>query len=144
MVIKMATVNERRINFNPEDYEILKELQRERQFEKLQLMDLFGILLIFGKKQGFRTPLDKKKSGKIRQTTIDNSNVHYLMMAIAVEETKSFEILADRNDYFTICEEYAKTGITFLRSEYIKDPKNFLDKLEFEALKYFDNFIGED
>ena len=140
----MATVNERRINFNPEDYDILKEFQREKQFEKLQIIDMFALAMIFGKKQGFKTPLHSKKTGKIRQTSIENSNVFYLMMAIAVEETRSFEILANRNDYFTICEEYAKTGISFLQSEYIKDPKNFLDKLEFEALKYFDNFIGGD
>ena len=143
MVIKMATVNERRINFNPADYDVLKELQREKQFEKLQIIDMFALAIIYGKKQGFRTPLDAKKSGKIRQTSIENSNVFYLMMAIAVEETGSFDILANRSDYFTICEEYAKTGISFLRTEYIKDPKNFLDKIEFEALKYFDNYIGE-
>lgn len=63
------------------------------------------------------------------------------MMAIAVEETESFEILAKRNDYFKICEEYAKTGLSLLEEDFIENPKGLLDDLELEALKYFDKVI---
>ena len=62
-------------------------------------------------------------------------------MAIAVEETESFEILAKRNDYFKICEEYAKTGLSLLEEDFIENPKGLLDDLELEALKYFDKVI---
>ena len=113
----------------------------EEPFRSLNLIDIFAISLIYGKKAGIRTPLDKKKTGRIRQTTIENSNVHYLMMAIAVEETESFEILAKRNDYFKICEEYAKTGLSLLEEDFIENPKGLLDDLELEALKYFDKVI---
>ena len=139
----MANVNERRINFNEDDYEIVKRLLLENTFKKLQLIEIFALAMIFGKKQGFRTPLDSKKTGRIRQTTIENSNVHYLMMAIAVEETESFEVLAKRNDYFKICEEYAKTGLSLLEEDFIENPKGLLDDLELEALKYFDKFIKQ-
>lgn len=138
----MANVNERRINFNEDDYEIVKRLLLENTFKKLQLIEIFALAMIFGKKQGFRTPLDSKKTGRIRQTTIENSNVHYLMMAIAVEETGSFDILAKRNDYFTICEEYAKTGLSFLESEYFENPKRLVNDLELEALQYFEKAIN--
>ena len=134
----MAKVNERRINYNEDDYETLKRLMVEEPFRSLNLIDIFAISLIYGKKAGIRTPLDKKKTGRIRQTTIENSNVHYLMMAIAVEETESFEVLAKRNDYFKICEEYAKTGLSLLEEDFIENPKGLLDDLELEALKYFD------
>ena len=137
----MAKVNERRINYNDDDYETLKRLMVEEPFRSLNLIDIFAISLIYGKKAGIRTPLDKKKTGRIRQTTIENSNVHYLMMAIAVEETESFEILAKRNDYFKICVEYAKTGLSLLEEDFIENPKGLLDDLELEALKYFDKVI---
>ena len=137
----MAKVNERRINYNDDDYETLKRLMVEEPFRSLNLIDIFAISLIYGKKEGIRTPLDKKKTGRIRQTTIENSNVHYLMMAIAVEETDSFEVLAKRNDYFKICEEYAKTGLSLLEEDFIENPKGLLDDLELEALKYFDKVI---
>ena len=137
----MAKVNERRINYNDDDYETLKRLMVEEPFRSLNLIDIFSFFLIYGKKAGIRTPLDKKKTGRIRQTTIENSNVHYLMMAIAVEETESFEILAKRNDYFKICEEYAKTGLSLLEEDFIENPKGLLDDLELEALKYFDKVI---
>ena len=137
----MAKVNERRINYNDDDYETLKRLMVEEPFRSLNLIDIFAISLIYGKKAGIRTPLDKKKTGRRRQTTIENSNVHYLMMAIAVEETESFEVLAKRNDYFKICEEYAKTGLSLLEEDFIENPKGLLDDLELEALKYFDKVI---
>lgn len=137
----MAKVNERRINYNEDDYETLKKLMVEEPFRSLSLIDIFAISLIYGKKEGIRTPLDKKKTGRIRQTTIEDSNVHYLMMAIAVEETGSFDVLAKRNDYFKICEEYAKTGLSLLEEDFIENPKGLLDDLELEALKYFDKFI---
>lgn len=137
----MAKVNERRINYNDEDYEILQRLIVEEPFRSLTLIDMFAISLIYGKKEGRRTTLEKKKTGRIRQTTIEDSNVHYLMMAIAVEETESFDVLANRNDYFTICEEYAKTGLSLLEEQFIDNPKGLLDDFELEALKYFDKYV---
>ncbi len=135
----------RRIQYDDYDRDLYDEIKsKPNPLRKLKIMEIFAIALMYGKKTGVRTPMDKTAVGRVRQSTIDSSNLRYLMMAIASDEEKSIDVVAEVNDYFTICEEYAKTGITFLRSEYIKDPKNFLDKLEFEALKYFDNFIGED
>ena len=138
----MANVNERRINFNEDDYEIVKRLLLENTFKKLQLIEIFALDMIFGKKQGFRTPLDGKKTGRIRNETVEHSDVNYLMMAIAVEETGSFDILAKRNDYFTICEEYAKTGLSFLESEYFENPKRLVNDLELESLDVVDLVVA--
>lgn len=139
----MARKVDRRINYNPEDYETLKRLKSEKPFSKLKLIDIFALSIAYGKKEGYRTPLDSKKTGRIRHETVEYSDVHYLMMAIGVEETGSLDVLSSENDYFTISEEYAKTGISLLEQDYIEDSKNFIKKLELEALAYYDKFIEE-
>ena len=137
----MAKNVDRRIYYNDEDFDIVKNLRDEKPFKNLQLVDIFALSIIYGKKQGFRTPLDGKKTGIILKNTLLNSNVYYLMMAIAVEETGSFDILAKDDDFFTICEEYAKTGISFLQSDYLENSKRIETILELEALKYFDSEV---
>ena len=49
--------------------------------------------------------------------------------------------MAKDDDFFTICEEYAKTGISFLQSAYLENSKRLETILELEALKYFDSEI---
>lgn len=139
----MAKKVDRRIYYNHDDYETLKRLKLEKPFAKLNLIDIFALSIAYGKKEGFRTPLDSKKTGRIRNETVWNSDVNYLMMAIGVEETNSMDVLSFENDYFTISEEYAKTGISLLEQDYLEDRDNFIKKLELEALKYYDKFIEE-
>ena len=50
----MAKVNERRINYNDDDYETLKRLMVEEPFRSLNLIDIFAISLIYGKKAGIK------------------------------------------------------------------------------------------
>ncbi len=139
----MAKKVDRRIYYNHDDYETLKRLKLEKPFAKLNLIDIFALSIAYGKKEGFRTPLDSKKTGRIRNETVWNSDVNYLMMAIGVEETNSMDVLSFENDYFTISEEYAKTGISLLEQDYLEDRDNFIKKLELEALEYYDKFIEE-
>lgn len=134
---------DRRIYYNEEDYEILKKLKLEKPFKKLNLIDIFALSIAYGKRSGFRTPLDKRKIGRIRNETVQNSDVNYLMMAIAVDETGNLDVLSSEDNYFTICEEYAKTGLHSLESDYLENPKGFIMKLEIEALKYYDQYIEE-
>ena len=138
----MSNKKERRIALDEEDVKIIQNLQMEKPFKKLSLIDMFALALVFGKKQGFRTPISKKKPIAIEKT-VRNSNLPYLMMAIAVEETGNFDILANKNDYFTISEEYARTGVAFLESAYIENPKGLLASLELEALKHFDKVVED-
>lgn len=136
---------ERRVYINDDDYyDIVKKLQAEPLFKQLDLPQFFAIALIYGKNKGYRTPLIGKKTGRIREDTLNNSNLPYLMMAIAVEETGSFDILAKEDDYFTICEEYAKTGLYALEEDYNNNPKTLFNQIEVEALRFFDSKIKED
>ena len=136
---------ERRVYINDDDfYNVLKNLQSEPLFKKLELTELFAIAIIYGKKNKIRTPLIGKKTGRIKEDTLSNSNLPYLMMAVAVEEAGSFEILAKEDDYFTICEEYAKTGLYALEEDYNNNPKTLFNQIEVEALRFFDSKIKED
>ena len=64
---------DRRIYYNDEDFDIVKNLRDEKPFKNLQLVDIFALSIIYGKKQGFRTPLDGKKTGRILKNTLLNS-----------------------------------------------------------------------
>ena len=135
---------ERGVYINDDDfYNIVKILQAEPLFKKLELTDFFAIALIYGKKEGYRTSLIGDKTIRIKRNTLINSNLYYLMMAIAVAETDSFDILANDDDYFTICEEYGKTGFYALEEDYNKNPQTLLKKLEVDALRFFDSKIDK-
>lgn len=95
--------------------------------------------MVCGKQERFRTPLNKNKVGRVRESTIPNE-LKYLMMAVAVEDAGKLEIISDKNAYFTICEEYAKTGLEYLERTFIES-LDILDTLEFEALEFYDDYI---
>lgn len=73
---------------------------------------------------------------------MDSTNVLSLMMAVAVEKTGSMDVLADDNEYFTIAEEYAKTGIQLLDDAFSEN-KNILDDMEKELLEFYNEHIGD-
>lgn len=63
------------------------------------------------------------------------------MMVIAADEEKSIDILADEDQYFRICEEYAKTGIELLNSEVLDKQFKILDDMEKELLEFYDKHL---
>ena len=127
----------RRLRVSGEDMEIYDYLRSVEPFSKLKPIDIFALALIFGKKEGIRTPLNGKKSDIISPVFIEGSNIHSLMKAISFEETGSLEVLDDRDEYFTICEEYAKTGFSLLDEAFFENPNSFLEDLELEAMEYY-------
>ena len=135
----------RRIIYDEEDKQIYDKLRASTGiFNKLDIIDLFAIALIYGKKAGRRTELGKGATGRVRESTIRNSNVKDLMMVIAVEETGNMDILSDPNEYFRICEEYAKTGIHLLEQDYIENGDELISDLEMEMFEFYDEVIAED
>ena len=135
----------RRIIYDDEDKQIYDKLRASSGiFNKLDIIDLFAIALIYGKKEGKRTELGKGATGRVRDSTIRNSPVKELMMIIAVDETGSIDVLSDTNEYFRICEEYAKTGIKLLEEEYIENSDDLLNDMEMEMFEFYDDVIAED
>lgn len=135
----------RRIIYDDEDKKIYDKLRSSSGiFNKMDLIDLFAIALIYGKKDGKRTKLGSGATGRIRDSTIRHSPVKELMMVIAVDETGSMDVLSDNNEYFRICEEYAKTGIKALEKEYIENSDDLLNDMEMEMFEFYDDVISKD
>ena len=133
----------RRIIYDGEDRKIYDNLLNSSSpFKKMNITDLFAMAIVYGKEVGIRKKLGKDAKGRVRESTINSSDIRYLMMAIAADEEKSIDVLVQEDDYFSICEEYAKTGINLLNSE-VLDKKNdeFLDDMEEKLLKFYDKYI---
>lgn len=131
---------DRRIIYDNEDKQMYDGLlNSSTPFKKFSITDIFAIAIIYGKKMGLRTPLGEGMIGRVRESTIDNSNIRYLMMAIAADEEKSIDVVADINEYFKICEEYAKTGISLLNSDALSRKNKILDDMEDELLEFIEN-----
>ena len=132
----------RRIIYDDEDKQIYDKLRSGSGiFNNLDLIDLFAIALIYGKKVGFRSVLNDDAKGRIRESTMNSSDIRYLMMAIASDEFKSIDILSDEDEYFRTCEEYAKTGIDLLNSDALEKNDQLLDDMETEILKFYEEVI---
>lgn len=132
----------RRIMWDKEDKLMYDGLRNSSTpLKKLQLAELFAIALIYGKKVGFRSVLNDDATGRIRESTMNSSDIRYLMMAIAADEFKSIDILSDEDEYFRTCEEYAKTGIDLLNSDALEKNDQLLDDMETEILKFYEEVI---
>ena len=135
----------RRIMWDDEDKLMYNGLKNSSTpLKKLQLIDLFALALVYGKKVGFRSVLNDDAKGRIRESTLDSSDTRYLMMAIAADEFKSIDILSNTEEYFRTCEEYAKTGIDLLHEDVFEKGNEILDDMQDELLRFYDMFIEED
>ena len=109
--------------------------------KKLNLTELFAIALIYGKKVGYKSEMNDDAIGRIRESTLQSSDLRYLMMAIAADEFKSIDILSNPDKFFKVCEGYAKTGIDLLNSDALEKNDKLLDDMETEILKFYDEVI---
>lgn len=135
---------ERRLYWDKEDEVMYDEIRHSSgPFKGINLIDLFGIALVYGKQRGIRTPIGKGSTGRMIEATVRNSDIFYLMMAIAVEETGSIDVLIDKDEYFTIAEEYAKTGIKILYNEYKELGNGILDDMELDLIEFLEENVEE-
>lgn len=143
----MAVGNEkgRRLHYDDFDNDIYKELGSSKIFKSLNAIELFSIALVYGKKADFRTKLENKgkSEGRVVESVIDKSQLRYLMMAIAVDEKKDLDVLIDPDEYFTISEEYAKTGLSFFKSDYIEKGDKILEDMKTELLDLYEEYFEE-
>jgi ClpP class serine protease len=65
------------------------------------------------------------------------------MMAVAVKETGSLDVILDVNEYFTISEEYAKTGLRYLETDFIENDEELIDEMELELLDIYEDFAKQ-
>ena len=129
----------RRLHFDDFDAEKYEEFgKKQTHFKKLAYIDLFSIALVYGREKGKRTKLKKKGStlGRVVESVIDNSDLRYLMKAIAVDEKNSINAVLDLDEYFTISEEYAKTGLADFYEDFINN-EDLLDDMEEELHQFY-------
>ena len=129
----------RRLHFDDFDAEKYEEFgKKQTPFKKLAYIDLFSIALVYGRDIGKRTQLKKKGSsiGRVVESVIDNSDLRYLMKAIAVDEKNSINAVLDLDEYFTISEEYAKTGLEYFYEDFINN-EDLLDDMEDELHQFY-------
>ena len=133
----------RRLHFDDEDAKIYENLIKTHgPFKGLNYIDLFSIAVAIGKKAGFRTELkpEGKSIGRVVESVIDNSELRYLMKAIAVDEEDSLGVILDLDKYFTISEEYAKTGLELLEQDFIAN-EEILEDMELEMIQFYNDYI---
>ena len=133
----------RRLHFDDEDAKIYENLIKTHgPFKGLNYIDLFSIAVAIGKKAGFRTELkpEGKSIGRVVESVIDNTELRYLMKAIAVEEEDSLGVILDLDKYFTISEEYAKTGLELLEQDFIAN-EEILEDMELEMIQFYNEYI---
>ena len=129
----------RRLHFDDFDAEKYEEFgNKQTPFKKLAYIDLFSIALVYGRDIGKRTKLKAKgkNKGRVVESVIDNSDLRYLMKAIAVDEKNSINAVLDLDEYFTISEEYAKTGLVDFYEDFINN-EDLLDDMEEELHQFY-------
>lgn len=129
----------RRLHFDDFDAEKYEEFgKKQTPFKKLAYIDLFSIALVYGRDKEKRTKLKAKgqNKGRVVESVIDNSDLRYLMKAIAVDEKDSINAVLDLDEYFTISEEYAKTGLEYFYEDFINN-EDLLDDMEDELHQFY-------
>ena len=129
----------RRLHFDDFDAEKYEEFgKKQTPFKKLAYIDLFSIALVYGRDKEKRTKLKAKgqNKGRVVESVIDNSDLRYLMKAIAVDEKDSINAVLDLDEYFTISEEYAKTGLEDFYEDFLNN-EDLLDDMEDELHQFY-------
>jgi hypothetical protein len=90
-----------------------------------------------------REPISSKE-GYIREEYLTEDNWH-IIKSVAVNEKKSMEILENKNEMFTIAEEYANAGIKDLYEWYDGNEYDFIEIIEEFLIGEYDyQRIGEE
>ena len=100
-------------------------------FAQRENKDRFLFAMCLGFKHDVRRPLNTRDGFILAQTLHPEDEA--LMDAVALHETGSAEVLANRAEVFGIAEEYAHAGIRLLHGEATSgQPGSFFKRLELE------------
>lgn len=119
-----------RISIKKTDRPIYDEILGNSDLKVRSNIDIFLLALVIGFKKGQRISIKGNKDGYVLTYTIKDED-RILMNAIAIHETKNEEVIQNQKEVFEIVEEYAHTGISFLREMvFDKERGSFLKKFE--------------
>ena len=85
--------------------------------------------MAIGFDKGIKTPLKKGREDVVRLTYFKSEQIS-MIKAVAVMDAKSLEVLNDEEKIYSIAEEYANTGIKFLKPLLVStDTSSYIKKL---------------
>lgn len=110
------------INIDMEDWPLYEDLKGSKwNFDKN--IHLFTIATLIGKSNSIRKKINKQKS-YFRVSDNNNHDDMVILKALAISEVNDVKIMESEDDMFTICEEYARSGIKILHDLYVNPSKN--------------------
>lgn len=122
----------------------------ESEFEKMYRMftqetdyfknnqHLFTLAVLIGKFIVKERQKLNKKHDFIRHDYIKNTDEEVILTALAINEVNDVDVIIDKNEVYTICEEYARSGIQKLYEWYMDSSIDFDIELTNIILNYFE------
>jgi len=130
------TLQRKVIHLDEEFKKFVDAIEKDGPFEGAAHKDVFIIALVLGFNKGKRTPIKKRLSGGFFREDTFNDDQRNLIATIAIAHKENLEILMEKNkdELFSIAEEYANTGFPILR-EQLALSGTFEKRLESELRK---------
>lgn len=89
------------------------KLMGYKTFNKIERKDQFFVALGLGYKFGIRTEIEHKEEMFLTKNLTREENA--ALYAIAIKEKGSLDKIDNLDEVYTICQEYANTGINYLK-----------------------------
>jgi hypothetical protein len=100
-----------------DDRQMYERLETEPLFEGTARKEQFLMAMALGFKNGARRPLENREGSGLFRTSYLRPDDEAVLNTVALTESGSEEILANRAEVFRIAEEYAHAGIRLLVAE---------------------------
>ncbi|MCC7553281.1 MAG: hypothetical protein KO202_02140 [Methanobacteriaceae archaeon] len=135
----MNNISKSRKLFDKKSGEIYKNLSKSI-FKDYDLLDVFSIAMIIGKKRGIKANMGKNEAGEVNKYTMENKKTFLpLITCFAIANENSMDLITDEVRCFEICEAYAKSGLEILEIEQMsKSNEELLTDFENEILEFYD------
>jgi hypothetical protein len=119
------------------DYKRL--LDKDSPLRKKDAKNIFLMAMAIGFKKGMRIELGSKKEGYVRAEYLNNEE-KTLIKSIAVHENKKLQILLDKNNAYSIAEEFSAGGIKLLKDlVFSQKGGSFIKKIESDLIEESEN-----
>ncbi|WP_323736087.1 hypothetical protein PXD04_09410 [Methanosphaera sp. ISO3-F5] len=124
----------------------------ESEFEKMYQMftqetdyfknnqHIFTLAVLIGKFIVKKRKKINKRHDFIRHSYIKDSDEEVILTALAIQEVNDVDVIIDKNEIYTICEEYARSGIQKLYEWYVDSSIDF----DIELTNLINEFFEEE
>jgi len=100
-----------------DDRELYERLESEALFEGTVRKDQFFMAMAYGFRNRIKRRLENREGSGLFRTSYLRPDDEALLSAVALSDSGSVDVLANRAEVFRIAEEYAHAGIRILIAE---------------------------